>query len=330
MNDIHQDRIDRFMRTFGEALGHPGTSRDEIIAEIRADLASHIERFEAAGRSREEALDLALTELGDPQELARTIGSAAAPRQGAAVNTIRFLAAGGMVLWILAMILGIRGGCYGWAGLGATIVIASLHVPLILLVWPRIIWKKNWLFGLIPAAIAVLLVFFLQFAGVENEGKIERSPPAPHAGETAGSGSMPLQGAGHADEEVPLPPERIALLAVLVGANLFLILAMQRRKQRRIALLALLIGVSAVEIPFQIEELIFRRRIQQARDQYEAQARNALPDNATQPAETGQPKSRPSSRDGFVVEMGRAFSLTGGSGITLVYHSKGNRMEVRD
>ena len=322
------------MRAFGQALGHPGASRDEIIAEIRADLASHIERLESAGKSREEALDLALAELGDPQELARTIGPAAAPMQGTVVNTIRYIAAGGMLLWILAMILFIRGLSYGWAGLGAVLIIALLPMPLILLVWPRIIWRKNWLFGLIPAGIAVLIVLFLQFAGVETEERIEleriEQALSPNTEEMATTGTMPVQPSGAAGEEVPLPPERIALVAVLVGANLFLILAMQRRKQRRIALLALLIGVSVVEIPFQIEELVFRRKIQEARDQYEAKTRNAPDDNAKQPAATGQPRSRSNPRDGFIVEMDRAFSLTGGSGFTLVYHSKGNRVEVRD
>lgn len=317
------------MRDFGQALGHPSASREEIIAEIRADLASHIERLEASGRSREEAIDLALAELGDPQELARTLGPAATPMQGTAINTIRYIAAGGMMLWALAMILFLRGGSYGWAGLGAVLIIALLHMPLILLVWPGIIWRKNWLFGLIPVGIAVLIVLFLQFGGIETEGGIDLSSALNTEG-TATTGTMPVQPSGAVGEEVALPPERIALIAVLVGANLFLILAIQRRKQQRIILLAVLVGVSAVEIPFQIEELVFRRKIQEARGQYEAQARNA-PDNTTaQPTVPGQPRSPSNSRDGFVVEMNRAFSLTGGSSFTLVYHSKGNRVEVRN
>ena len=29
-------------------------------------------------------------------------------------------------------------------------VVVLFHVPGILLLWPRIVWRKNWLFGLIP------------------------------------------------------------------------------------------------------------------------------------------------------------------------------------
>ena len=328
MNDTNQNRIDRFMRAFGQALGHPATSREEIIAEIRADLASHIERLEASGSSREEALDLALAELGDPQELARTLGPAATPMQGTAINTIRYIAAGGMLLCALGMMLGFRGLTYGWAGLGPVLIIGLFIMPLILLVWPGIIWRKNWLFGLIPVGIAVLIVLFSQFVGSETV-EIDLSSTLNTEG-MATTGTMPVQPSGAAGEEAPLPPESIALIAVLFGANLFLILAMQRRKQQRIILLALLVGISVVEIPFQIEELVFRRKIQQARARYEAQARNAPDDNADQPTVPGQPLSPSNSRDGFVVEMNRAFSFTGGSGYTLVYHSEGNRVEVRD
>ncbi|MFO1486353.1 MAG: permease prefix domain 1-containing protein [Verrucomicrobiaceae bacterium] len=315
MNAPHTHRIEEFLRSFAQALRHPGGSRDEIIAEIRADLAAHINRHQSAGKSPAEAVDLALAELGDSQELARTHGPAATPMQSSVINTIRYIAAGGMMLWVMAMILFLRGGSYGWAGLEAVVFIALLHMPLILLVWPGIIWRKNWLFGLIPAGIAVLICLSLQFGGVETEGRIDLSS------------ALNTEGTG---EEVALPPQRIGLIAALVGTNLFLILAMQRRNQQRIILLAVLVGVSVVEIPFQIEELVFRRRIQEARERYEEQARNA-PDNTAAPSTVlGQPRSSSNSRDGFVVELNRAFPLSGGSGFTLVYHSTGNRVEVRD
>ena len=42
------------------------------------------------------------------------------------------------------------------------------HLPVILVLWPRIIWRKNWLFGVVPAAVLVVGAFVLNMAGTSE------------------------------------------------------------------------------------------------------------------------------------------------------------------
>lgn len=344
MNDTSQNRIDRFMRAFGQALGHPAASREEIIAEIRADLAAHIERLEASGKSKGEAVDLALAELGDPEELARTLGPAATPMQGPEIKTIRYIAAGGILLLALAMILGFRSGTYGWKGFGVSLSIGLFQMPLILLVWPGIIWRKNWLFGLIPVGIAVLIGLFFPFVGSETK-TTSPLPNLPFAGEGwESTGPVPVESTGPVPVDLPHQdlgspdsslPSFVPLLIVLIAGGIVMMLAMQRPHQRRIAMLVLLGGLLIVEVPFQIEEINFRRKVDQARAVFDARMLATADGNEPGPGSSADPSPGRSLPFPEGVETGKDwFTLYSArwlfSGFALVYHSEGNRVEVRD
>lgn len=269
MNDNSQDRINDFLSEFRQALGQPGGRREDTIAEVRADLEAHIEHHRSAGKSQTDAVDLALTQMGDPLELARQVRREASPFDGPVLTGTRFAAAGALILWLLAMLWFIRAGTYGLDGFTATLGITLLHLPLILLVWPRIVWRKNWLFGLIPAGIAFGIALFLAVGGTES--RVEFSIPIPTAGEEAVDQAQmdAIQNAVGVEEPLPSPAAK-ALFAVAGGITVFLLVAMQRRTQRRTALVAMVFGMALVEVPFQIEELLFRREIQKARDQVQA------------------------------------------------------------
>jgi hypothetical protein len=100
--------------------------------------------------------------------------------------------------------------------------------------------------------------------------------------------------------EVPLvgdAPSRLPWLLAgsgLVGITALLLASMQRRVQRRIAILALVASVAAVEVPFQVEELLFRREVERLRGYLETAVADtgSLP-TSEQIAEEGPRSSSP-------------------------------------
>ena len=52
--------------------------------------------------------------------------------------------------------------------------------------------------------------------------------------------------------------------------TIFLLMAMQQRSQRRVVLLTILLVAASVEVPYQVEELLFRRERKRVADYMEA------------------------------------------------------------
>lgn len=325
MNDPRTHRIEEFLRSFAQALGHPAGSRDAIIAEIRADLAAHIERYQSAGKSPAEAVDLALAELGDPQELAREIRPAAAPLDGPVLTAIRYVAGAGLALWMLLLAWTLRAGSYGLAGSGITVGVMLLHLPLVLLVWPRIIWRRNWLFGLIPAGVAFAVALFFAMAGQKSEMTLDSKLFRP--GGDGNQIKLPVEAAPKKVSGNPsLPSKVIPVFAVAGGVVLFLILAMQRSGQRRTAALAMLVAFTLVEVSFQIEESLFRTKVKSARDDAISKARDAKGGPTPQPDAASQRRNLVTEQAGFTFAWPRPLS----PGRSIVYHAEEDRIEIRD
>jgi hypothetical protein len=64
-----------------------------------------------------------------------------------------------------------------WAwdyGFSAGLFFAMLfHLPVILVLWPKIIWRKNWLFGVVPAVVLVLGAFVLFMTGTTEQTGVD-------------------------------------------------------------------------------------------------------------------------------------------------------------
>ena len=169
MTDANHERVNDFLRSLEKALGGPGRRSEGILGEVRADLEAHVKRYQAEGQSEDEAVEHALDEMGNPYELAHHVRQEIPPFEGEVLTTIRYVAACGVNLWTLLMLWHFRAGSYGHSGPLVSGAVMLLHLPVILLIWPRIVWRKNWLFGLIPAGLALLLFIFMNSAGVKNE-----------------------------------------------------------------------------------------------------------------------------------------------------------------
>lgn len=245
--EANRDRIDVFLSELKNALGTSESQRNDILAEVRSDLGAHRERHLAAGLSEDESVERAIAEMGDPFELARRMRREVPPFAGRPLSVIRYGAAGALIVWTAVVLWIVRGGVYGFS---ATLfgVVACLHFPGILLLWPRIVWRKNWLFGLIPAGLVAGVAMIAAVTGVESGTE------------------MPLA-VGEEASGVPLndPYDSAAPFSGMVAAgaltlfSVVLLLAVQRRAQRRFAALALVAGVGIVEAAYQAEEAVFRR-----------------------------------------------------------------------
>jgi hypothetical protein len=73
MNETSREKVDRFVRSLEEALGGSPGQAQGVVAEVRTDLESHIRRGREQGMSDAEAVDRALAEMGDPQQLAQRV-----------------------------------------------------------------------------------------------------------------------------------------------------------------------------------------------------------------------------------------------------------------
>ena len=252
MNDSPRARIERLLLELEEGLDGFGGQSAGVIDEVRADLEAHVRRSQAEGHSEEEAVRRACDEIGNPYELAHHIRKEVPPFGGRGVTVARYVAASAIALWTLFLLWATRPGVYGFDP-ALLALFALLHFPVILLLWPRIVWRKNWLFGMTPAALGLLVVLAAVFGGRTSTE----------------SSALPLDGGAAAAElDAGEPPRTTAnLMAVGLGViALGLLMSMQRRSQRRTAALALLLSVGAVEAAFQWEEMMFRRDRERIRD----------------------------------------------------------------
>ena len=313
--------IEEYLAALESALGRPHAQCRDIVEEVRADLTVRVEQLQTDGLPHPDAVQRALGDLGNPYELAHQMKQELPPFGGTAVSAIRYVAAGGLALWLGVLLWLLRGWSYGLSGIAVTLTIMFLHLPVILLLWPRIVWRRNWLFGLIPAGAALLVVLALNFTGTESTQVIMEL-------DKQGNPAIEVPVANPADEEAP----RVWLLLALVGFAVILLLSMQQRHQRRIALAAIVLPIAVVEIAFQLDELQFRN----GRDRVRDYADTVLRVRGVYPTAEDFDADRPGLVDGRVrfdgesasFYMSRARPLC--SGFAIAYSSKDDRLWIQD
>ncbi len=267
MNESNHERINDYLRTLEKALGGPREQSREIVGEVRADLNAHIESHLGDGHSDDEAVEHALEEMGNAYELANLVRREIPPFGGRLLTLIRYVAASGVMLWMLLMLWYLRAGTYGASGLTATGLVLLLHLPIILLLWPRIVWRMNWLFGLIPAGLGLGFAIFLAFGSTTSTQTIY----IPQTDEEVAAMNQQIEAQAPALSDSELPSFSAVLVLIAEGfVVLILLIAMQQRSQRRMIILCSLIAVVLVEVPYQIEEAIFRQDRKRAVDYLDA------------------------------------------------------------
>ena len=325
MNNTNREKIDEYLASLEEALGRPGAQSAGILDEVRGDLETHVDRSVEKGLSEDEGVALAISEMGNPYELAHQMLREIPPFGGGVTTVVRYAAASAVILWTLALLWLMRPGVYGVHPI-LYVIVVMLHLPAILLIWPRIVWRKNYLFGLIPAGIALVVAMAFSFSGTRDTS-IEI--PLPPAGETLPAAQLPA---------IPLPehqPEEtrgiwVAVVLVLIGV--ILLMAMQRRSQRRAVIVAMLVGIGSIEAAFQGEEWIFRQDQENVRQFLEASFR----ENGSYPTEEAVRDAGPEVRSDHLMlrPNGDAFTMFWrrplSRGHAIVYSSGDGKIRIQD
>ena len=224
MSEIVQQRIDEFLGRLRESLRLSSDQAEEITAEVRGDLLDHIDDLRQKGHSEEEAVAIALEEMGNPYEMAFHVRRTVPLWDNRAVEVCRYVIAGGILLWSVYVLWGLRAWTYGFSPV-IYVVGLLFFMPIVLVIWPRIVWRKNFLFGLLPPAVGVVLVLLVSMTGTSSEW-------------------------GDAG--------RYLILTGIVATAIYVITLMQQRAQRQFVCAAALALVLCIEVPYQIEERTYR------------------------------------------------------------------------
>ena len=307
-NETVIERFETFLDRLENSLSVNPQKKREIIDEVRSDLLAQVKGFQEEGKSESEAVDLALEDMGDPEALARSLSEVVPPLSTGPVSGIRYLAAGGLMIWTGFLLWNFRAWTYGFSP-GITAGLIAFHLSLVLVIWPGIIWRWNWLFGLLPAGLCLGVALAIQVVGVSSSFSYdleEASTPEP--------GVSPLAG--------------YSALAALIGITLLLFYLMQRPQQRRVAIGAACLVFLLVEGYFLIDEVRFR----QERDRLLA-LMNEHPPGGDAALDEDQLGKRPGVRvhlspeqDTFTLHWARPFA----SGFSLCYRSEDDHIWVND
>lgn len=258
MNKSNFERIDEFLQTLGAVLDRNHRQSCETLEEVRADLFTHIKRYQLEGYSEDDAVGRAFDQMGNPYELAYHIRREVPPFGGEFLTSIRYVVASGVFLWMVVMLWHIRAWSYGATGTAVVVGVMLLHLPVILLLWPRIIWKKNWLFGLAPAGLALVIALGMYVAGVNSQQQTRELVVPLAEQEVAALATMneePNFSGVNVKTAMTVCVFGIAVIVTIIIG----LLAMQQRIQRRIVVLAALLTFAVIEGPMQLEEYLFRR-----------------------------------------------------------------------
>ena len=249
ITESNDKKIQEFVQNLKGALEASDSQSQQITHEVRSDIEAHVESLIAKGHSEDEAVEKAIDEMGNPFELAHHMKREVPPFGGHTVTVVRYVIASLIILWTLFMLWGMRAGTYGFSATLVSIIVL-LHLPAILLIWPRIVWRRNFLFGLIPAGLVLIATFVFAFGGVETETTIQLPV----------DGGEPLAQAPLETNSAPDPRRMAVPISIGLGAfSIVLLLAMQQRSQQRTVILALIVGAGTVETIYQVEEALFRR-----------------------------------------------------------------------
>lgn len=244
------NRTEEFFDRLGRALGPPSPRNRDVVAEVRADFLAQVEDLLGEGVPEAEAVDRVLEQMGAPESLAADMKVVLPPLSSGPVAVIRYVLAAGVFGWTLLLMWIFRAWDYG---LSPGMFFALLfHLPVILVLWPRIIWRKNWLFGVVPAAVLVLGALALNVAGTSSTGM--------EIAMTEDGVLVPTPEIEVAESDEGVRWQLVALMSALGVAVLILFGMMQRSRQRWVALVAVVVPVLVVEGAFQWEEGVFRQQ----------------------------------------------------------------------
>lgn len=246
-----EGRVQAFFGSLERALGGPNEQSDAVQAELRADLEAQVRDAVAAGTGRDAAWSTALESMGEPAALAAAMRGSlppAPPRPW--LRNLRMIGAGLVAVWALSILFHWRSTDYGM-DVRMTLLLLGAHLPLVLLLWPGLVWRWNPLFSTGASVVFVLLLVALEVWS--------RSTPVT---DQLGAGvALATPGEGAALNTVA--PQRVFGAIDLVpiafaGLIVAMFALLQRRRQRWLAIAWTVALLAPIEAVHQVEEGLFR------------------------------------------------------------------------
>ena len=239
MTNLISGRILGYLDALRTSLDLPAEQSQPVVDEVSADLMGHVQRHIEAGATEEDAVAAAITELGPPHQLGAQMKSAIPPLPAAGIRNLRKTAAIMLGLAMLWFLWNIRAWDYGFSW-GRVVAFLSVTLPIILVVWPDIVWRQDWMFRFFPTALVLVGCFLMMTVGVSTEY---------------------VNGEATTEPLISLNVARIGICVAFASLSFYLLWMVQRRQQRIAAVSLVLIVVAAIEIPFLVEESYWTQRL---------------------------------------------------------------------
>ncbi|HBE68305.1 MAG TPA: hypothetical protein DDW52_09180 [Planctomycetaceae bacterium] len=248
MTKLISESVLGYLDSLEQSLNMTPESSRLIIEEVREDLRAHVKSHVHRGLDEEQAVFAALKEMGPPEELAKQMRAVIAPQSNTQIRWLRRIGGIVFVLFAFWMSWHLRAWNYGtsWKLL---LGITSVSLPVFLLIWPDVIWRRNWMFSAIPTVVALFLGAMVLTLGQSSTQDISLATP---------------------ELSISLDVQRYMLLTIFSAQTTFLLAMVQRRRQRIASVVLTAMVVAAIELPFVLEEQYHALRLEDARNRLEA------------------------------------------------------------
>ncbi len=249
MSRLISDQLLTYLESLEQSLRLPPEQARAVVDEVRADLLAHIQRSVEQGHEERQAVALAIEEMGPADELAAQMRGAIPPLGNYNIRVLRRAAAMFLTLLLLWGFWHVRAMDFGFS-IPRAVSCGVLLTPVALLVWPDVIWRKNWMFTVVPTGAIFLAVMFAMSAGQTTESVILLDPHAvPEISDVRDESTAGLAG--------------YLVLGLLSALTAYLFTQIQRRRQRWLAIGFSLLVVVVIEGPYAVEEYRYGRQLQQ-------------------------------------------------------------------
>lgn len=268
------ERTEAYLTKLERSLDVSGKQARDILDEARSDLLDHVKRFREQGKDESDAVDLAIAEMGDPVAAATEIGATLPPDSPSWLKVFRILLSLPVICFGVMVLQFSYSSQYGRdlnTVVGSMALLSFFLMPALLL-WPTIVWRKNWLFGVIPAGASLLLVMMAMSLGISQSTSVSGTDYKPYSivekypekpGRDIDRDAIQL------DRRAPLPLIVKIGAAVLVLTTIYLIAFIQRSNQRRIVIALALLIIIGFETIYRIDEARFQKVLNQRLDERE-------------------------------------------------------------
>lgn len=243
MSNSISELVQNYFDELESALKLSSTQTRDLVDEIRSNAIDKIADLCRAGVAEAEAVSQTLDDLGSPSQLAESIRHESPPFHSPLATTLRGVGAVAAVGIALYCGLAFRASFYGpsWT---FYLGLVGVFLPLVLLLWPKVIWRVNWLFSFIPVAVVFAAIMLAASLGT-NYSENLTTQPALASNKTTDLSTT----------NTWIQLSILLCLAMLTG---YLLLMVQQVHQRKIICGLTLVAVAIIETPFLIEECMVR------------------------------------------------------------------------